>query len=252
MGDFIKGIVVASSRKKGGICLVVFEPQEKKFYRIISMNSDREDHELSIDECTYKDGQVINNLDFVELMVDSKKYISDEYQHENVVLRKGTKIIKAQDDKVTKNKLIELYGGETKLNEPKGIFINNYSSMTMQEAKKSNCSFLLVKVFGLKFYTTQNRHGEPTCKCSFKYNGIFYEDIHVTISHTKEEDIRKYANKSYPNGLVCFSFGHPFDGPNGVKCFKYLCSFLGYFPYNKNSRKKGDENGKSLLDWLFE
>ena len=68
MGDFIKGIVVASSRKKGGICLVVFEPNDKKFYRIVSMNSDREDHELSIDECTYRDGQVINNLDFVELM----------------------------------------------------------------------------------------------------------------------------------------------------------------------------------------
>lgn len=250
MGDIIQGIVVASSRKKGGICLAVFEPKDKKFYRIVSLAPDREDLELSINECTYRNGETINNLDYVQLMVESKEYIADEYQHENVVLRPNTQIVKAPEDKVDKWKLIELYGGEAKLTKPSGIFVNNYSSMTVQEAKQADCSFLLVQVFALKFYTTMNRNGEPTCKCSFKYNGVEYENIHVTISHSKEDDIRKYANRSYPNGLVCFSYGHPFDGPNGKKCFKYLCSFLGVLPWNK-SRKKGDEDGPSIYDWIF-
>ena len=251
MSDIINGIVVASSRKRGGICLVIFEPNEKKFYRIISNSSDRKEQELLISECTYSNGQIVTNLDYVQLMVESKTYINDEYQHENVVLRPGTRIIKICEDKVNKNELIQMYGGDSKLTVPRGIFINNFASMTVEEAKQSDCSFLLVKVFGLKFYTKTNMNGEPSCKCSFKYNGVTYENINVTISPTKEDDIRKYANNSYPNGLVCFSYGHPFDGPNGKKCFKYLCAFLGVLPYNKNS-KKGDGDGLSILNWLLE
>lgn len=225
MSSIIKGIVVAKSRKYGGLCVVVFDLERKVFHRIISDSDDRKDGELNDFECYTKDG-TIENLDVITLSVKSLEYCNDPLQKENLILdsSRDIEIIRKSD----KNELVQLFG-EKNLNCQPEIFINQWGSMTINEALHCSHSFMLARVFSLNFYAMPNKDGIITCKCSFKYNGIEYKDVSVTISKTKEEDIRKYADKHYPNGLLGFSFGHPHE----EKCFKYVCSFLGVFSYKK-------------------
>ncbi len=225
MSSIIKGIVVAKSRKYGGLCVVVFDLERKVFHRIISDSNDRKDGELNDFECYTKDG-AIENLDVITLSVKSLEYCNDPLQKENLILdsSKDIELIR----KSNKNELVQLFG-EKNLNYQPEIFINQWGSMTINEALHCSRSFMLARVFSLDFYSTPNKDRDDTCKCTFKYNGIEYKDVSVTISKTKEEDIRKYAGKHYPNGLLGFSFGHPYE----EKCFKYVCSFLGVLPYKK-------------------
>ena len=226
MSNIIEGIIVAKSRKNSGYCVVVFDLERKVFHRIISDNIERLDGELSDDDCLATNGHSIENLDVISLNVKSLNYVQDYLQKENLILDSSRKmeIIRKAD----KSELVQLFG-EKNLNVMPEIFKNQWGSMTINEALQCPHSFMLVRVFSLDFYSTPNKNGENTCKCSFKYNGIEYKDVSVTISKTKEEDIRKYGTKHYPNGLVCFSFGHPYE----EKCFKYLCSFLGVLPWKK-------------------
>jgi len=226
----LEGIVLATSRKLNGYCVVILETSSLKFYRIISDSPFRNGGELSETEITTADGKRIENLDVVKLYVKSKNPVNDMYQHENIILDDTKKFIYLNH--IDKNDLVQIFGDKN-LNFPTQIFINEWSSMTATEARNCVTSFMLLKVFGLKFYVEQNSKGEPSCKCSFKYNGIEYTGMNVTISATKEDDIRKYAGKHYPNGLVCFSFGAPYltQGNKEPKCFKFMCSFLGYWSY---------------------
>ncbi|MCM1131580.1 MAG: hypothetical protein NC087_09650 [Anaeroplasma bactoclasticum] len=181
---------------------------------------------MSDNHCLTEDGKPISNLDVISLSVKSLEYVYDDLQKENLVLDASyrMKIIRKTD----KTELVQLFG-ERNLNLMPEIFRNQWGSMTLFEAHQCTRSFMLARVFGLEFYSAPNKNGENTCKCSFKYNGIEYKDISITISKTKEEDILKYAGKRYPNGLVGFSFGHPYE----EKCFKYLCSFLGVLSWKK-------------------
>lgn len=226
MSILLNGIVVANSRKNGGYCLVIYETNRKCFYRIVSDSIDRIDGELISLECCSDTGTMIDLLDEIKIYVKSLNIINDKYQKENLVLDSSKKIEILR--RVDKNELVELYGLD-KLNIEREIFMNVWASMSISEAVSCSKAFILVRVFSLRFYETLSRSGEPICKCSFKYNGIEYRDISVTISRTKEEDLRKYAGRSYPNGIVGFSFGHPYED----KCFKYLCSFLGVLPFKR-------------------
>lgn len=244
MSELIRGVVVATSRKLNGYCLVVLELSSKHFYRIVSDNKFRNDMELDDNELRLSDGNLVKNLDIINVCVKSKTTLNDDFQPENIVLDPSVKIKK--EGQYTKNDLVNLFGGTNFFNFRESIFINHYGSMSVDEAKTCNSSFMIARVFSLKFYEATNSKNEKCCKCSFTYNHIEYKDISVTISPTKEIDIRNYAGKSYPNGIVGFSFGHPFEG----RCFKYLCSFLGVIPYSKN--RKGDNDGLSILHRLFE
>ena len=226
MGNNIEGIVVAKSRKYSGYCVIIFDLYRKKFYRIISDRKDSYDGELNDFECLTKEKNTFDLFDVISFDVKSLNCDMDIFQKENLVLdaNKNIKILR----KTNKNELIQLYG-EQNLNFHSEIFINKWGSMTPDEATKCPYSFMLARVFSLDFYIVPNQNGENTCKCSFKYNGIEYRDISVTISKTKEDDIRKYDKEHYPNGILGFSFGHPYNN----KCFKYVCSFLGVLPYKK-------------------
>ncbi len=226
MSVMINGIVVAKSRKNRGYCLVVFDLQSHTFYRIVSDNPLRTDGEVTELECTASNGQVIENLNVINIYVKSMNIIEDKYQKENLILDPTYQIEILET--INKIELIKVYG-ENKLNSFPEIFKNAYGSMCIEDAASCLQSFMMVKVFSLSFYSIPNKKGELTCKCSFKYNGIEYTDVSVTISKTKDTDIRKYSGRHYPNGLVCFSFGHPYED----KCFKYMCSFLGVLPYFK-------------------
>ena len=226
LSNVIEGIVVAKSRKYLGYCVVVFDLERKVFHRIISDNFGCRDGELSDGDCLATNGKSISNLDVISFSVKSLDYAQDDLQKENLILDSSRKmeIIRKAD----KAELVKLYG-EKNLNLMPEIFKNQWGSMTINDALQCSHSFMLARVFGLEFYSAPNKNDEYACKCSFKYNGIEYKDVSVTISKTKEEDLLKYAGNRYPNGLVGFSFGHPYE----EKCFKYLCSFLGVLPWKK-------------------
>lgn len=223
MDQKLRGIILARSRKNNGYCVVIFNIIDNKIYRIVSDDKLRTAGELKTFECTYDNGHLIENLDAVEVNVKTLNPLQDEYQHENLVLNGKFKFL---GGKVDKKQIINMMGGEGILNYHQQIFINHWGSMSVEEAKSCNYSFMMARVFNLKFYQTTNKNGVVRCKCSFKYNKEEYNEISVTISDTPEQDLSKYCNgKRYPVALVCFSFGHPYDG----KCFKFLCSFLGYW-----------------------
>ncbi len=223
MANIISGIVVARSRKNNGICLVIYETDRARFCRIISPKEDRVDGELKKYECTYQDGTMVQNLDVIEIGVKSFDYVDDECQKENIYYDENYKITKK--GRVTKKELISLYGEEN-LSSSQEIFVNKYPTMKLGDAILANKSFMLAKVYGLEFYIVK-QNGKDKCRCRFKYNYIQYENISVTISESKNLDIKLYAGKHYAVAIVCFSFGHEYEG----NYYKYLCSFLGYSPY---------------------
>lgn len=221
--ELVKGIVVARSRKNKGYCLVLFDLEEKRFYRIVSDSPDRIDGEISKEELVMSDGREVELLDVVYVPVASKTPIADDYQSENILF--GNKEIHFLRH-VKKRELIDYFDD---LNAEPRIFANNYAVMSSEEAAECDRSFLFLRVFNLSFYPGENSKGEPACKCKFKYNGFEYKDFSVTISENKESDLMKYCSKEkkYSVAYVCFSFGHPYEG----KCYKFLCSFLGYDYY---------------------
>ena len=164
-------------------------------------------------------------LDKVEVYVYSKSKTGDSIQPENIILDHTVRI--KYIGRAKKSELIQI--NQKELNEEKYIFDGNPYSMNPVEAKYIGYSFIIARVFNLKFNKSTNKNGDIRCKDSFKYNGIEYTDYSVTISPTPEEDVIKYCNgKRYPIALVCFSFGHPYDDG---KCYKFLCSFLGVLSY---------------------
>ena len=226
----IEGVVLATSRKNSGYCAVVLELSTNRIYRIVSDDKFRNGNSLMEPEIIATNGKRIENLDIVKLYVKSMNPVSNQFQHENLIFDNTRKIVTIGH--MDKNELVEAYG-DYNLNDSKKIFANEWPSMTIAEALKCETSFLVSRVYGLEFYSVPDSKGENSCKCKFKYNKIVYEGFNVTISDTKEADIRKYSGKRYPCALVCFSFGEPYkvSGASTEKCFKFMCSFLGYWKY---------------------
>ena len=222
MGTSIRGIVVARSRKNGGFCVVIVEEGTGEIYRLISNESTEYDGAIRQSLCDYTNGETMELLDRVEVVVPSKSKTGDPLQPENIIID-HTKKIKYLG-RAKKDDLIKL--SNKGLNDDKYIFDGNPYSMSQFDAQFLGYSFVIARVFNLKFSCSKNKNGEDRCKASFKYNGVEYEDYNVTISPTPEEDIIKYCNgKKYSVAQVCFSFGHPYEKDG--RCHKFLCSFLG-------------------------
>lgn len=222
MSYSITGIVVARSRKFNGYCVVVFDILRKTYYRLTSDNSERHDHELSHEECCYKNGSLIELRDLVEVKVKSFERVKDKVQTENLII----------DPTFTFN-FKEKYNFNTMINHLENnlckdyhIFSNQLDSLTPLQAQSLRKSFTIASVTNLRFYKSLTSNGvDHRCVCSFDYNGIRYNNMRVTISESKEEDIRKYAERFYRKATIGISYGHVYEKTN--LHYKFVCSFLG-------------------------
>ncbi|KAK8840724.1 hypothetical protein M9Y10_030501 [Tritrichomonas musculus] len=226
--NILTGVVVAKSRKNNGICLVIWDLEKRKSYRIISEEI-RKDHELFEEECVTEKGEPLDIFDKIEVCVINMIPQNDEYQKENYILDKKQKNPIHFISNMTFKEFLDLYEKDS-LTERETIFSNSSQTLDPQEAKICENSFILAHVSNLRIYEVGSRfYNKTKVRCSFDYKEIHYTDFYVTICKTADDDLDKYGGKLYKNAVVGFSFGHPFKN----KCYKFLCSFLGELDKNQ-------------------
>lgn len=178
MSAFIEGIVVAKSRKYYGYCLVVFCLEKNKCFRIISKEDRGRDYALTEKECTTESNETILLLDVVKIPVESEIPQKDWYQKENLVLKPNEKM--EIIGKCDVNDLITFYNSNELVNE-EFILLNGNNILSVEEAQKSNFSFMLARVDELKFKI----YNGNKCRCYFKYKGKQYSNFFVTIKEKR-------------------------------------------------------------------
>lgn len=225
--NILTGVVVAKSRKFNGICLVIWDLEKRKFYRIIS-EDERMDHALLEEECVTEKGQLLDIFDKIEVCVKEMIPQNDEYQKENYILDKSQENPIHFISKMTFKDFLDSYEIDS-LSESETIFSNDSPTLGLREAKTCPNSFILAYVSNLRIYEVSGYDNKIKAKCSFYYKKIYYTNCYVTICKTADDDINKYGGKLYENAVVGFSFGHPYNN----KCYKFLCSFLGELDNNK-------------------
>lgn len=231
--NILTGVVVAKSRKINGICLVIWDLEKRKFYRIISEDK-RNDHALSEEECVTETGQPLDIFDKIEVCVKEMIPQNDEYQKENYILDIEQDNPIHFISKMTFKEFLDSYEIDS-LTESETIFSNDSPILDPQEARMCPNSFILAHVSNLSIYEVLSSYDNKTkARCSFDYKEIHYTDGYVTICKTADDDLDKYGRKLYENAVVGFSFGHPFRNKktNLEKCYKFLCSFLGELDNN--------------------